>query len=81
MSIGASRIYLGLVNSAEFNNPPVWATGVKEWVSSEPRIQFSDLSTHSSPIAGDVETVVLDLTNSLQQTWKKRDLSLGSSAV
>ncbi|KAH9999660.1 hypothetical protein BJV74DRAFT_165734 [Russula compacta] len=53
MSIGASRIYLELVNSPEFNNPPVRATGVKEWGSSETRIQFSDLSTHSYPVSGD----------------------------
>ncbi|KAH9999661.1 hypothetical protein BJV74DRAFT_882932 [Russula compacta] len=46
MSIGATRIYLGLINSATFNNYPVKAVVIKKWATETP-IRFHVPSSQS----------------------------------
>jgi hypothetical protein len=51
MTVAASRMYLGLVNSAAFHSPPVSASGAKGQ-SSEKRIEFATVPNSSHPTEG-----------------------------
>ena len=46
MSIGATRFYLGVIDSAAFDNQSVGAADVDEWATKTP-IHF-DVSSHQS---------------------------------
>ena len=51
MPIGATRIYLGLMNSATFDNHSIGATDVDKWATMTP-IQY-DASSHQSYLTND----------------------------
>lgn len=51
MTVAASRMYLGLVNSAAFHSPPVSASGAKGQ-STEKRIEFASVPDSSHPTEG-----------------------------
>ncbi|KAH9983637.1 hypothetical protein BJV74DRAFT_849795 [Russula compacta] len=51
MSIGATRIYLGLINSATFDNHSVGAVDVDKWATMT-QIQYT-ASSHQSYLIND----------------------------